>query len=390
MFTKILMALLIIFSGISTSQIKAVNQEIIQISDRENELKIKRRNDLLMENGINPLTFHYGTAGCKTYKTQGHSIYGMVHDFLFNYQSVVNTRKFRFSAYNLRHYKTYFDCNFYYQDGTPALKKTIERSEDGPTVMDINVPITIEEQQNCLFGLLTAKFTIRIPSLGVNKMFAYFEYYFPDTKQLLSPGETLRCPYMAIVYPDDKYCETYGESYTLSNYESVYEVEKYEHFAFNDINLTLIREYYNDDIYKHGQLYMTVFKSEKDYEAYKLGNKYESLFRYNEIEADRSDKFNQRVYNNILRNYDLESHKYVPRSGSNTFESYDIYFEKDKFFDYQEPLILIEFINFGYTNACFDVALKVKFLKFEPESTYEIIGEIDEEIEDEEMENIDL
>ena len=236
-------------------------------------------------------------------------------------------------------------------------------------------------------GYMHVKFEITSYLLGIyGYVYGEFDMYFQGTPR----DEDLKnmefyCPYKALVSQQSAKSTSYGEYYKFTNLKSTIEVDKYGTFYFNDLKLNLYREYYNKDIYFKGKMWL-----EHQYDFFYEGRV--STQRKQHIVLKRTwDNKTNCTYQSNQTMYVNPTNNFVSlKSSSNSVETKDFYFPLNEYDKYKETTYYLFIYEWGYSQLSCTIPFKVKFLKDDTKYGYEIIGEIDEKVEDSEMEEITL
>ena len=278
----------------------------------------------------------------------------------------------------------WFDFYFYDQEGNTVTSNQYYRASKEMQRGYVKIYFDYGK----LYGLLHAKFTITCPLCGIYaSCFAEFDMYFPG-KPLDEEinNREFYCPVSADISQKKAKTVVKGEYYKFTNLKTTIEVDNYGTFYFNDLKLNFYREYYNNDISFKGRVAL-----EHDYDLFLNGNKelktnrlYFQLTRINDDKTNCQFELQTTFY--VNPNTNLVS----TGKGNNTIETHDIYFPLGGFEEFNETTFYLFLDEWGYSQFTCTIPFTVKFLKDNSRKTYEIIGEIDEKVEDGEMEEINL
>ncbi len=248
--------------------------------------------------------------------------------------------------------------------------------------------VTIYLDYAKLVGLVHAKFTITCALCGIyGNCYAEFDMYFPgDPADEEINAREFYCPVSADISQKKAKTVVKGEYYKFTNLKSTIEVDNYGTFYFNDLKINFYREYYNKDISSKGKVALM-----HDYDLFLDGNKelkenklFFELTRLNDDKTTCQFELQNTFYLNPNTNL-VTSGK-----GNNTIETHDIYFPLGGFEEFQETTFYLFLYEWGYSQFTCKIPFTVKFLKDNSKKIYEIIGEIDEKIDDGELEEIKL
>lgn len=279
----------------------------------------------------------------------------------------------------------YYDMVFYDQYGTFVNFERYTRSDGGSRKGYYKIYMNHHELYT---GYMHIKFEITGYLLGIyGYVFGEFDMYFSGKPldEDLNKKE-FYCPYKALISQQNAKTTTYGEYFKFTNLKSTIEVDKYGTFYFNDLRLNLYREYYNKDIYFKGKIQL---QHQYDFffegKASTAKKQYLVLTRSSDNKTNCTFKSSQVMYVNPTNNFVS-----IKKSESNSLETNDFYFPLNEFDKYKETNYYLFLYEWGYSQLTCTIPFKVKFLKDDTKYGYEIIGEIDEKIEDNEMEEINL
>ena len=278
----------------------------------------------------------------------------------------------------------YFDMIFYDQYGNYINFERVTR-RDGEMCKGY---FTIYINHTDYFtGLLHVQLQITSYLLNINGyVFGEFDMYFPGTPcDEDMKNMEFYCPVSARISQQDGITKTYGEYYKFTNLKSTIEVDKYGTFYFNDLKLNLYREYYNKDIYFKGKIQL-----EHQYNFFYEGKASTSRSQFIELTRASDDRTNCTFKSNKVM-YVNPTNNFVSLSkSSNSIETNDFYFPTGEFDKYQTTTYYLFLYEWGYAQLTCKIPFQVKFLEDNTKYGYEIVGEIDEKVEDGEMEEITL
>ncbi len=281
----------------------------------------------------------------------------------------------------------YIYFSYYYQDGSEAYHQQFRKKKTDKTSnkFELSIPTTIQ-------GFLHAIYTIDVPIFGYASKFAEFDIFlgWEEGNENIYNSKQF-APIEIDVNQASGKTYMHGDYFEIRRVPSVIEVDEYGTFYFNDLNIEIYREYYgSNDYYKFGNYY--------------LSHDYNFFLYYNDgiFEPDKSKYLIPLTKNNdnketlTLSNENKfyineeDNSVYSYKKYNNLTETKDIYFPLFNYNDFKESYFYIGLSALGRAEFYFSYKFKVKFVKNNYIQKYDIVGEIDQKVEDDNLEDINL
>ena len=278
----------------------------------------------------------------------------------------------------------YYDILFYDQYGKLINFERYTRPKDGSRKGYYKIEIKNPELYR---GYMHLKFQLTSFILGIDS-YVYGEcdmYLSGDPCDEDIKNMEFYCPYKALISQQKAKTITYGEYFKFTNLKSTIEVDKYGTFYFNDLKLNLYREYYNSDVWFKGNIQL-----EHEYDFFFEGNANTSRSQFIELKRTSDDKVNCTFQSSKVMYVNPTNNFVSLKKSNNSIETNDFYFPLNEYDKYKETTFYLFLYEWGYSQLICRVPFKVKFLKDDTKYGYEIIGEIDEKVDDSEMEEVRL
>lgn len=311
--------------------------------------------------------------------------YVAISDFSIYSYKIKKRESIRFYVSQMPAYKNvYIDIRLFDQEGnSKGVYEYWHKKSDDSTYSWVNLTINPDN----LSGLIHGKCMITIPVYGVySSCFGEFDLYFSgSTIQKEMDELSFFCPYVANISQYKRKTTLYGEYYSLKNISNNIEIDEYGKFSFNDFNVQFYREYYQDDIYFKGNIYLY-----HEYDFFLGGNKFYSNKKLLKLARENDDKSTVDVKNRNKFYLNTNSNYMSSSSFNGSIETYDFYFPIEDYVTFKETTFTLFFAEWGYCDLSLHIPIKVKFVKDTYIDTYEIIGEIGGNIDNEDYEEINL
>lgn len=258
--------------------------------------------------------------------------------------------------------------------------------------IDRTFTVNFKNKENWI-GLCKFVFTWRYLYNGKNGTFANFYLRF-QSGRLDPPYYDMVNPYIAEIYPNEGYSEIFGDYIRIKNLKEIYEIPTYGKFDLNDLGIIYYLEAMSKDQLR-GQmiLYSDIQRrlESQNVEAEKASLAY---FYYDypilNLSFDKSLGRDDSAYIVNNKNYYYNPSTYEMNKGWKSG------FEKTK--QFYLPRVLYPYLKEVTFRVSFPAALKnsivfgfsftVRFLKANYNTTFEVVGEIENEIVDEDLEEV--
>ncbi len=229
---------------------------------------------------------------------------------------------------------------------------------------------------------------------GGSGTFADFSLNFGGG-ELKAPNYEIKLPYEASVYPNEGYSEISGDYVKIKNLDEVIKIEKFGKFLFNDLGLEFYMEPMGDTMYVRG-FPMLEFKLSDKIKGLSLeGEVYDSMENYNhnlfDLDLLDTDDGNTKEIKNVINYYYQDSHYYFSKRRKDGYQqTQDYYFPKVLYEPLKEIDVTLSFNGFTKNSSGIYCRFKLLFLNPAVETSFKIVGEIENEIVDDELKEIDL
>lgn len=242
-------------------------------------------------------------------------------------------------------------------------------------------------------GLMRFEFTWFFDFSSKSGTFGEFELFFGSGK-FESPNFDLRMPYRAEIYPSDGYSEVFGDYIRINNLKEIYEIPYYGKFSFNDIGLEIYMETTSPSSLRGQVAFLDNNVPEKlvgdeitpeDREMADFY--YNKMFNFSLVGTDRDDT--KKIVNNKTFYYDPNTYAFsMNRNDKCTASTKDFYFPlklypylKEVHFD----ICLVQWTKGGFNLT---IPINIRFLQPFYITDFEVVGEIENEIIDEDLEEV--
>ncbi len=233
-------------------------------------------------------------------------------------------------------------------------------------------------------GYVTFTLSYSCPKLGYGGTIAQFGLNINDAVEMVDYKAEYY--YSVKAYPNSGYSISSGERFELKNFPQLIEIPLYLKFSLEEykpiLKCTLI-----NDAFLNGEIIMHFYLEDKEEEKDPTYLFYNN--RWNYLSFNALNKEEVEIFNNTTFYIDANNAPYE-KNGEGRIESKDFHFAFDKYEKYKEIDAKISFYDWGRTAANFYMPFKIRFLNPYVNHDFKVVGEIDDEVEDGELEEINI
>lgn len=201
-------------------------------------------------------------------------------------------------------------------------------------------------------------------------------------------------PYYAEIYPDQGYSEIFGDYVRIKNLKDLYEIPVYGKFDLNDLGIIYYLESLNSFNLRGQILLYSDIENRLKNQNVGVDLASQAFFYYNypliNLSFDKSLGRDDSAYVVNYKNYYYNPSTYeMSSSWKSGYEKTTAFYLPRSLYPYlKEVKFTVSFPAAFENSIAFSFPINVLFLKANYNTSYEVVGEIDNEIVDDELEEV--